>query len=372
MALSEVSGMRFSKQALWKRISPAFNVLLRKLLERTIQDVSLNRSTVDFYGNYKRVLLEDTTCVRLPDAMHPLWKGNHSKGKQKSVVKFHLIHDIISGNFKHFDLHPYSTPEQKIGCKIFDIAREGDLVLRDLGYFVLEYFTRLCERKIHFVSRLRYGVKLFDPKTGKELRLSTLIGKKEVTDKLVLLGNGKTCQVRLVAIKLNEKAKQTRIRKAKNDRNKRHNHSQEYYRMLGYIFFITNIDQTQWDAQKIAQSYRSRWNIEILFKCWKSNFRIQRAIPKVSQSKHSMEAILLLTMLFLAWFQRFIAVWILGGSTHKISIRKVAAYFINNIELILKKTLTQSELKKIIHHCRHEPRLSRSNAVQLIDDLYYH
>lgn len=221
MELSDVSNTNFSKQALWKRITPAFIELLKKLLERTIQKASLEQSDVKFFSKYKRVYVEDSTCLRLPENMNQFWKGNYSGGKQKSVAKIHLIQDILSGGFSHFTLEQYSKSEQSLSQKIFDIATPGDLVLRDLGYFVINNFITLCARKISFVSRMKYGVKHYDQHTAKELKISKLIGKKAVTDCTVLMGKKNSCLVRLVVIKLDEQVKESRILKAKHDRDKR-------------------------------------------------------------------------------------------------------------------------------------------------------
>jgi hypothetical protein len=371
MELSDVSLKNFSKQGLWKRVTPAFTDLLKKLLERTLQKVSLDQNDVKFFSKYGRVFIEDSTCIHLPDSMKQFWKGNYSRGKQKSVAKIHLVQDILSGGFAHLALEQYSKSEYSLSQKIFDIATEGDLVLRDLGYFVINNFIALCKRKISFVSRMKYGVKLYDPNTGKELNMSKLIGKKAVTDCKVLIGREKSCPVRLVAIKLGEEVKNSRIRKAKNDRDKRCNHSKEYYHLLGYVIFITNIDECEWSPKEISQAYRSRWNIEILFKCWKSNFHAQQNIPQTATRKSSVEAILYLTLLFLAWFQRCYAKWILNESTQQISIRKVAAYLISHIELVLEMTFSTSLVKTILHHCKHEARVTKSNAAKLIDDLYF-
>lgn len=371
MELSDVCGKNFSKQGLWKRITPAFTDLLRKLLERTLQKASLDSSHVKFYSKYKRVFVEDSTCLKLPDSMSQYWKGNHSKGKQKSVVKFHLVQDILSGGFAHFTIEPYSKSEQSLSQKIFDIANDGDLVLRDLGYFVIHNFITLCRRKISFVSRLKYGVKLYDERSGKELSIAKLLNKKTVTDCKVLMGKENSCVVRLVAIKLDDQVKESRIRKAKQDRDKRCNHSKEYYHLLGYVIFITNIDKTDWNAKEISQAYRSRWNIEILFKCWKSNFHTQKNLPQKATRKSSVEALLYLTMLFLVWFQRCYVKWIINESDHEISVRKVAAYLISHIELILDMSLSTGQVKTILHHCKHESRVKKSNAAKLIDDLYF-
>jgi len=51
----------------------------------------------------------------------------------------------------------------------------------------------------------------------------------------VLLGSKEKLPVRLVAQRLPEEQAQKKRQKARNDRNKKANHSQEYYALLGWV-----------------------------------------------------------------------------------------------------------------------------------------
>jgi len=70
-------------------------------------------------------------------------------------------------------------------------------------------------------------------------------------------------------------------------------HSKEYYEQLGYSLYITTESEAQFRAEQIAKVYGWRWRIESIFKCWKSQFHLQRLIPQhVSLSKEWVKAIL--------------------------------------------------------------------------------
>ena len=77
-------------------------------------------------------------------------------------------------------------------CKAEDIlaiAEEGDLVIRDLGYFALESFTKMNLNAIKYVSRLKNGVKIYDNTTKEEINLLDTLRKTGAFDGKVLFGS---------------------------------------------------------------------------------------------------------------------------------------------------------------------------------------
>jgi len=81
--------------------------------------------------------------------------------------------------------------------------------------------------------------------------------------------------MRLVAQKLPQSIADKRIEEAKNDRHSKANHSEEYYKLLNWEIYLTNVDNSTLSGKEISKIYGLRWYIEILFKAWKSyaNFK---------------------------------------------------------------------------------------------------
>ena len=171
-------------------------------------------------------------------------------------------------------------------------------------------------------------------------------------------GTGVQLPVRIIAIKLNPIQAAEKIRKAKQDRNKRLNHSKEYNKNLEYLIFITNVEIEKCDSLEIAKFYRMRWQVEILFKSWKSGMNIENLIPEARQKTERIESILYLFLLYIMWFERKIMTQL---NIENISIIKLIKEIIRNAEYYLTETLNQKNIKELEYKCRYETR-SRVNA----------
>jgi hypothetical protein len=205
---------------------------------------------------------------------------------------------------------------------------------------------------------------------GETICLPKLLAGKNILDITVLCGNEDRLQVRLVAIKLDEGQTAERIRKAKNDRDKRLNHSSDYYFLLGYVIFITNVGEDIWQAAQVALAYRCRWNIEILFKSWKSGLRAGGHIPQAKVNTNRVESYLYMMLLYLSWFHLLVfnpLRWAVYAETGRhLSIIKTALWATNHIDWFFTGC-SQKMIRDIKYHCLYDRRKDRDNAMQKLD-----
>ena len=157
--------------------------------------------------------------------------------------------------------------------------QQGDLCIRDLGFTVLDVISKFIDNGIYFVARKRFAIRIFDAVTGTEIKLLRELRKKKFIDKEICIGAQQKIKVRLIALSIPPEQAQARRRKARMDRDKRLHHSSQYYELLGYSIYITNITTKQCNAQEIASLYKLRWQIEIIFKTWKSSI-CDESIPE--------------------------------------------------------------------------------------------
>jgi len=168
---------------------------------------------------------------------------------------------------------------------------KGDLIIRDLGYFVLKVFRDIINKKAFFISRIKYGVDIFDVKTGKKIDLLRYLKKNKFADMQVLIGKKEKLLTRLVALKLPECVAEARKRKLSSSRDQKLNPSKNHMELMNWGIFITNIDHSVLQAKDIANFYSLRWKIEITFKSWKSSFNFN--IDKFKFSLNQLKVLIL-------------------------------------------------------------------------------
>jgi hypothetical protein len=203
--------------------------------------------------------------------------------------------------------------------------------------------------------------------------LKKLLAGKNILDAKVLCGAKERLRVRLVAIKLDEQQAAERIRKAKNDRDKRLNHDDDYYFLLGYVVFITNVGDDIWQATQVAQAYRCRWNVEILFKSWKSGLKADGRIPDARTKTERVESYLYILLLYLSWFHRLVFAplrWAVYKETGRhLSIIKAALWVANNIDWFFTGCSPKMK-KEIKYYCLYDKRKDRDNAMQKLEVFF--
>ena len=79
----------------------------------------------DVFKYFDRVMLQDSTSLRLPDYLASMFKGSVSKGKEKAIAKLNLVMDVLSGKFLQMQRMSFNKTEQAISGNILDVARES-------------------------------------------------------------------------------------------------------------------------------------------------------------------------------------------------------------------------------------------------------
>ena len=377
MLLGLVGGGLVSKQGLAKRVNQHCMTFLQLLLGPAISLRSGGQQARQegLFAFFTRVLIQDSTHIPLPDHLAQIFPsgGNHLNLK-KATLKIQALYELISDQMIHFGFSSFHRNDQAASPDILDVARPGDLVLRDLGYFVLSVFNQLNQKGIFFLSRLRSQVNVFDPSTRQPLHLLSLVQKNRTLDQAVLLGQKEKVPLRLVALPVPEAVANERRRKAKANRDRRCRPSKETLQLMGWQFFVLNVPATVWDAPTVAKVYALRWRIEIIFKAWKSHFNLTQIPQGGSESLilSCLYAKLLYITFFHAFFdkinRRLVGRDDLGISLLKLAVLSaiMASQFISAQNFLMHDPPVIEIIQRL---CTYEKRHGRQNFSQKLSAL---
>jgi hypothetical protein len=279
-----------SAVAVWKRVERGGVELLRAVFAQLVgQEAAALR-----WRGKGRILVHDSTVLALPKSCAARYPGAANQKGSRPHGRWQCVLDVLTGQLVYAALHPFRRNDQAAAADLLEVARAGDLIVRDRGYQSMSCWNQYLSRGVDLLSRLRFGLVLGDPFSGVALSLGKLLRAGHRLDMRARLGS---TLVRVVAIPLSCGHAAHRRRLARANRDARLHHSREYYRQLGWAIFITTVPKEQLPAEHIAALYRLRWRIEIVFKAAKSHLW-HRDLP-ARTSVRMVEALLWARMILL-------------------------------------------------------------------------
>lgn len=358
-----------TKQSVCERMNPQTECFIRKVVEcQLLKKIPCTTKRVKGILKYfSNVLIDDSTTLSLPDELVKQFPGNVVAGKRRSQAKIHAMYNLTENNFPFLHIHSYSDNDQGLASDVLPFLKKNDLCIRDLGFLVLGVVKEFIEKGIYFISRKTFHTKIYDVQTKQVIDLVKVLRKKNFFDQEVLIGIKHQLKVRLIAIPVCDAQANERKRKARTDRSQSANHSADYYELLGYSIYITNILPRQCTAENIFQLYKLRWNIEIIFKSWKSGFSFNRLIHRNCKNVIRVKCIIYLMLLYIYLFH---VLWWKHCETKiqspnpntQLSILKMAAFFFKHFEQLLTQKSESDLIRQIKAHCLYEKRNDRDNA----------
>lgn len=273
-------GCPVSPQAIDQRCTQATAECLRRLVEEAVQEaIAAEKNLSPLLDRFSAVCLQDSSTVSLPDALEEHWKGCGSwtgtggRAALKVQVRFDLARGALVGlKIEQGRENDHSTPLQT------EAIEEGSLHLRDLGYFDLEVLRHIDQQKAYFLSRLQDGTAVFDER-GKRIELAKYLNKHKgnVVDMPVTLGVKERLAARWIAVRVPpEVARRRRQHLYEKARKKQYTPSPEKLALCAWNIYVTNVPEKLLSVEEVLVLARMRWQIELLFKLWKSHGGLQR------------------------------------------------------------------------------------------------
>ncbi|UZR96746.1 IS4 family transposase [Chondrinema litorale] len=163
----------------------------------------------------------------------------------------------------------------------FQIA-QGGLVLFDLGYWRGRQLGYIAEQGAYFLSRYRANISLYKQVVQQDkhekIDLIQLLDRvSDIEEHQLWIGQEKI-GIRLIVEPVPEQVRKARHTRLKRESCKKGRKSNTDLRkkMCGYNLWVTNAPATILPKEKTREYYRLRWQIELMFKIWKSLLKIDK------------------------------------------------------------------------------------------------
>lgn len=273
------AGVTLTEQSLLDRCNDRaaefFRLLLQAGLRRVVAAVPRAHGLLSRFAG---VYLLDSTLLRLPAALAELWPGCGGRGDDtacRAGLKVLVRYEVGAGVLEGLTLHPGRTADTATELHQAPLPPRS-LRLADLGFFDLDVLRRYDEQQVYFISRVQAGTALYDGR-GRKWKLARYLARQrsDRLDQWVGLGSTHRLPVRLLAIRAPREVVAKRQAQAHQQAADHGNAvSADKLALCGWTVFISNVPRWLLGLQEVWVLYRVRWQIELLFKLWKSDGQI--------------------------------------------------------------------------------------------------
>lgn len=249
------AGLQISVQGFDQRFNAQGVMFMQTLLETTLTQMVHSNDPIVVLPQFKGVYVTD--CSRL------VWG--------QTGLKVAVRWDIQSGGLQA-EMMPLTQHDQKAALVEQPMPR-GALHLGDLGFFNLQRFQRWSAQGVYWLTRYKVGTRLFTPE-GDPIDLKALLTGDAPISLTVRVGCGRRAlRAELHAARLSGDALSRRLtRLTEQARLDQRPLSQRQLDLVGWTLYLTNIPDLTFEQAHILA--RTRWQIELLFKLWKSHGQV--------------------------------------------------------------------------------------------------
>lgn len=345
------------KQSLQERFTPEAVSFVKKLVDAQLSATNFLKNTT-LLNSFSKVFIQDSTRFGLPEQLeeaYPSFKG----GGGNSGAQIQFTYELKEHRIYDASLYA-ATRNDSLSSIENNWIEENSLVLRDLGYFSFKGFEEVINKKAFFISRAKPKTAFFEGGGKNRLDIKALVSQMDKSqipylEKSLIMGLDKKLPVRVIFCRVPEQIKEERLRKAySNSKTRNWKVTEEFKLWASITVFITNIPEQRIEKEKIPLIYKVRWQVELIFKTWKSHYKIH--LYK-SVKKERIECYLYATLLLILLHWQLFA-WV----QHK---------FINENKLlsIHKFTKLMGHLKLLFKQVIIERRSSINQLIKVIFSL---
>ena len=306
-----------SRQAIDQRYTPEavayFKAAFEKALQSTLGWQSDCPIAQRLREHFAALRLFDSTQCPCSDALASLFPACGGGGGQAGL-KVLLSYEYGSSQLRPLGVLPGKRSDQGLAELAAQHVQEGEIGLFDKGFYKAQALRDIAQRGGYFLIPWTRSVSVWETDAAGQRQVLDLAGELKTTRdpcrewSEVQLGQTQSAQlgpVRLLAYRLSEEsAGRRRAHLREKCRTYGRQPTAEALELAGWLILLTNAPAAKLPAKAAAYLYRARWQIELIFKQWKSVLRLN-VIPSDNPYRVQCEvwARLLGALLVFVWHQ---------------------------------------------------------------------
>ena len=252
------AGMRISLQGLDKRFTEKAVHFMRELVLEALKAMLNSTVAKPIFPQFKGIYLTDCSQTLV------------GSRREKLAVRLELQQGQLQ-----ISLEEATTNDQRTAV-VEQMLPEDALHIADLGFFNLKRFKGWNEHGVHWLSRLKVGTWLYDEK-GQALDLLACLQQQQSDTfyRSVQVGKRDRVVAYLVAQRVSATVFDNRQAQFKELRRRQHPVSETKIALAAWTIYLTSVPALTFEQAHILA--RSRWQIELVFKLWKSHAHLTRS-----------------------------------------------------------------------------------------------
>lgn len=263
-----------TKQGLDQRLDDrAADCLWRLVQAGSRRLLAAHPETIPLLRRFRGVVVDDCTGLGLPAGLARQFPGCGGTDPEagRAGLKLLIRYEVTTGQFQAIERGAARDSERALVKRLPPMA-PGSLRLADLGFFDLDELAAMTRDGVSWISRVPA---LLDKEAddGTDEALTDWLRRQAADriDRPVRLGSRKHLDCRLVAVRLPRKVARQRLRELRKKLKKKGRTLSARQRVLcQWLVLITDLAADRFSIEEICILYRVRWQVELLFKRWKS------------------------------------------------------------------------------------------------------
>jgi hypothetical protein len=355
-----------SGPALTQRCTPQAVELFERVLAAAVSAVVKSEPALPpLLGKVAGVYLLDSTTIRLPDTLRQQWPGCGGSGA-RAALKVQVALDWTSGQLADVQLLSGRTHDARSRAHT-TCWPAGAVRVADLAYVSRQVVHTQMPAGVLVVSRLKVGTVVRDAH-GQRMEVLTVVRQHpDAVHDLPVRIYGVPC--RLIAVRVPpEQVERRRKHLAVRAHQQRRPVSQNQWDWAEWTIAFTTATEQQLSTAEVLVLLRLRWQIELLFKIWKSEGQVDEVRSRKPE-RILCEILAKLLALVITHWVVLATGWTLPQRSLRKVVQAVKSYAVS-LALALRQVGTLAQILACVRQtvqvgCRLNTRSRHPNSSQL-------